>query len=313
MKLICIMPGCPPPEGGRTVAALGFFDGVHIGHRRLLDRVREISAASGAVPSVFTFSDDTRSFKPGAARLTDFESKLDLFRLAGIERVYAAEFPDYSDLSPDRFVSDVLIGTMNAEVAVCGFNFRFGCRASGDSAALVSLMRAAGRGAEVIEATRLRGTVVSSSAIRDALSEGNIVFANEMLGRPYAIPGRVEHGRGYGHTEGVPTLNLSFPPEIAIPRYGVYASRVVTGNGTVLRSVSNVGVRPTFGDGAAPNCETHLIDFSGGDLYGCAVRVELVRFLRPERRFDSPDDLYRQIALDVAAARSDPAPEPRKD
>ena len=306
MKLIRIMPGCPPPEGGRTVAALGFFDGVHIGHRRLLDRVREISAASGAVPSVFTFSDDVRSFKPGAARLTDFESKLDLFRLAGIERVYAAEFPDFSELSPDRFVSDVLIGTMNAEVAVCGFNFRFGCRASGDSAALVRLMRAAGRDAEVIEATRLRDTVVSSSAIRDALSEGNVAFANEMLGRPYAIPGKVEHGRGFGHTEGVPTLNLSFPSGIAIPRYGVYASRVLTEQGTVLQAVTNVGVRPTFGDGASANCETYLIDYAGGELYGRTIRVELIRFLRPERKFDTPDDLYRQIARDVAAVRDDP-------
>ena len=301
MKLIRILPGCPPPESGRTVAALGFFDGVHIGHRRLLDRVAETAASRGLVPSVFTFSDDAIAFKPDAARLTDFSEKLELFRAAGIERVYAADFPALSGLSPEKFVSEILIGCLNVSVAVCGFNFRFGARAAGDSEALVRLMRAAGGEAEVIASTLLDGAVVSSSAIRSALAMGDVDRANRMLGRPYALSGVVEHGRGYGHTEGIPTVNLPLAPHLAIPRKGVYRSRV-TVDGTGYPAVSNVGTRPTFG-GNAVNCESYLLDYDGADLYGKTVSVELLAFLRDEKRFDTPEELYRQIERDIALAK----------
>ncbi len=301
MKVIRIQPGCPPPDAGRTVAALGFFDGVHIGHRRLLDRAAEIAASRSLIPSVFTFSDDALSFKPDAARLTDFSEKVELFRLAGIERVYAADFPDLSGLSPERFVSEILVGQLNVSVAVCGFNFRFGAGAAGDSDALVRLMRDLGRDAEVIAPTVLDGTVVSSSAIRAALSEGDVALAEQMLGRPFSLSGRVEHGRGYGHTEGIPTVNLPVAPHLAVPRRGVYRSRAVI-DGAGYPAVSNVGTRPTFG-GAGVNCESYLLDYHGSDLYGRAVRVELLGFLRDERKFDTPEDLYRQIALDISAAR----------
>ena len=301
MKVIRIQPGCPPPDPGRTVAALGFFDGVHIGHRRLLDRAAEIAASRSLIPSVFTFSDDALSFKPDAARLTDFSEKVELFRLAGIERVYAADFPDLSGLSPERFVSEILVGQLNVSVAVCGFNFRFGAGAAGDSDALVRLMRDLGRDAEVIAPTVLDGTVVSSSAIRAALSEGDVALAEQMLGRPFSLSGRVEHGRGYGHTEGIPTVNLPVAPHLAVPRRGVYRSRAVI-DGAGYPAVSNVGTRPTFG-GTGVNCESYLLDYHGSDLYGRAVRVELLGFLRDERKFDTPEDLYRQIALDISAAR----------
>ena len=301
MKVIRIQPGCPPPDPGRTVAALGFFDGVHIGHRRLLDRAAEIATSRSLIPSVFTFSDDALSFKPDAARLTDFSEKVELFRLAGIERVYAADFPDLSGLSPERFVSEILVGQLNVSVAVCGFNFRFGAGAAGDSDALVRLMRDLGRDAEVIAPTVLDGTVVSSSAIRAALSEGDVALAEQMLGRPFSLSGRVEHGRGYGHTEGIPTVNLPVAPHLAVPRRGVYRSRAVI-DGAGYPAVSNVGTRPTFG-GTGVNCESYLLDYHGSDLYGRAVRVELLGFLRDERKFDTPEDLYRQIALDISAAR----------
>ena len=301
MKLIRILPGCPPPDPGRTVAALGFFDGVHIGHRRLLDRATEIAASNSLIPSVFTFSDDALSFKPDAARLTDFSEKAELFRLAGIERVYAADFPDLSGHSPERFVREILVGQLNVSVAVCGFNFRFGAGAAGDSDALVRLMRDLGRDAEVIAPAILDGAVVSSSAVRAALAEGKVELAERMLGRPFSLSGRVEHGRGYGHTEGIPTVNLPVAPHLAVPRRGVYRSRVVI-DGAGYPAVSNVGTRPTFG-GTGVNCESYLLDYHGDDLYGRDVRVELLGFLRDEKKFDTPEDLYRQIALDIAAAR----------
>lgn len=302
MKLIRIRPGCPPPDAGRTVAALGFFDGVHIGHRRLLDRAVAIADERGLVPAVFTFSDDARTFKPDAARLTDFSEKLDLFREAGIETVFAADFPDFSGYSPEAFVSDALIGLMKVAVAVCGFNFRFGLRAAGDSSALVRLMNAAGGEAEVIAPTVLDGTVVSSSAIRAALSEGDAERAEKMLGRPFSYTGRVEHGRGYGHTEGIPTVNLAIAPHLALPRRGVYRSRVILDGKEGYPAVSNVGTRPTFG-GETVNCESYLFDYAGEDLYGRVARVELLGFLRDEKRFDSPEELYRQIERDIARAK----------
>ena len=303
MKLIRILPGCPPPDSGRTIAALGFFDGVHIGHRLLLRRAVELAAARSLTPAVFTFSDDARTFKPDAARLTDFSEKLELFRAAGIKRVYAADFPDLSGLSPERFVSEVLIGQLNVSVAVCGFNFRFGARAAGDSEALVRLMRKEGGDAEVIAPAILDGTVVSSSAIRAVLSEGDVVRAEKMLGRPFSFSGAVEHGRGYGRTEGIPTVNLPIPPHLAVPRRGVYRSRVTfDGMPAGCPAVSNVGTRPTFGENEI-NCESYLLDYEGGDLYGRAVRVELLGFLRDERRFDTPEELYRQIERDIAAAK----------
>ena len=301
MKLIRILPGCSPAEPGRTVAALGFFDGVHIGHRRLLDRAAEIAASRGLIPSVFTFSDDALTFKPDAERLTDFSEKLELFRAAGIERVYAADFPALAGLSPERFVKEILIGRLNVSVAVCGFNFRFGARAAGDSDALVRLMREAGGEAEVIAPTLLDGVVVSSSAIRAALSAGDVDLASRMLNRPYALTGAVEHGRGYGHTEGIPTVNLPLAPHLAVPRLGVYRSRVVI-DGIGYPAVSNVGTRPTFG-GNGINCESYLLDYHGAELYGKTASVQLLGFLRDEKKFDSPEELYRQIEHDIAAAK----------
>ncbi|MBO4283290.1 MAG: riboflavin biosynthesis protein RibF, partial [Clostridia bacterium] len=165
-------------------------------------------------------------------------------------------------------------------------------------------MRGAGGNAKVIAPAILDGTVVSSSAIRGVLSEGDVGRAGKMLGRPFSFSGTVEHGRGYGHTEGIPTLNLPIPPHLAVPRRGVYRSRVVfDGMTTGCRAVSNVGTRPTFGENEI-NCESYLLDYHGGDLYGRVARVELLGFLRDERKFASPEELYRQIEHDIAAAKS---------
>ena len=303
MKLIRVRPGGSPLFVGRSVAALGFFDGVHIGHRRLLDRAVEIARSDSLIPAVFTFSDDARTFKPDAARLTDFSEKLDLFRRAGIETVYAADFPDLAGFSPEEFVSDFLVGRLRVSVAVCGFNFRFGARAAGDSEALVRLMRGEDGEAEVIAPTVLDGTVVSSSAIRTLLAEGDVGRAAKMLGRPFSFAGEIEHGRGYGHTEGIPTVNLGVAPHLALPRRGVYRSRVTFDGGEGYPAVSNVGVRPTFG-GETVNCESYLFDYAGGNLYGRTARVELLDFIRDEKKFDTPEELYRQIERDVARART---------
>lgn len=303
MKLIRLMPGMTAARREKAVTALGFFDGVHLGHRQLLDTTVREARRRGIAPAVFTFSDDVRSVKPGVGRLTDFESKLALIEQAGIELVYAADFPSLSGFSPEAFVRDVLIASVGTELAVCGFNFRFGKGAAGDAERLTALMRECGRDAAVIPPAYLGDRVISSSAIRVAVESGDTELAAAMLGRPFSLTAPVLRGRGFGHTAGVPTINQVFCTSGIVPKSGVYASRVRLEGGRIVRGVSNVGVCPTFfGEAGDLRCETHLIDYSE-DLYGTTLTVEFCKYLRPERKFDSVEALYGQIRRDVAAAR----------
>lgn len=286
------------------MTALGFFDGVHIGHRRLFDATRAEAERTGAEPAVFTFSDDVRSFKPGIVRLTGFEEKLARFEESGIQIVYTADFPALSFLSPEEFVSDILVRICGTALAVCGFNFRFGAGAAGDSRRLTALMRESGGDAVVIPPAYLGESIVSSSAIRAAVTSGDMKLAAAMMGRCYSLTSTVEHGRGFGHTEGIPTVNQTFPAYRVIPRFGVYSCRATPEGGNSVPAVTNVGVRPTFGEDGQVNCETHLIGYSG-DLYGRRLTVEFRRFLRPEQKFASVDALYEQIRRDRAAAEDE--------
>lgn len=295
------------PEGrsgavGASVTALGFFDGVHLGHRKLFDAAVAEAARLGAAPSVFTFSDDVRRVKVGAARLTDFETKLELIGAAGIERIYVADFPSVAGLSPEEFVSEFLVGRCGTVFAICGFNFRFGRGASGDAPQLSALMRAAGGDAAVIPPLYLGDTVISSSEIRTAIEAGDMPRAAAMLGRPFSLTAPVLHGRGFGHTAGVPTVNQVFAESGILPRSGVYACRVRFSDGASVPAVANVGVCPTFGGDGDIHCETHLIDYAG-DLYGERITVEFWHFLRPEKRFETEEELYAQVREDIAQAR----------
>ena len=306
MRLIKLVPGMTPVPGVKTVTALGFFDGVHLGHRKLLDAAVSEAKRGGMTAAVFTFSDDVRSVKPGVGRLTDFESKLGLIEQAGIELVFAADFPSFSGYSPEEFVQKVLISLCGTEIAVCGFNFRFGKGASGDADRLSALMQEKGRSCAVIPPAYLGDRVISSSAIRAAVEAGDTELASAMLGRPFSLTAPVLRGRGFGHTEGVPTLNQVFCTSGIVPKSGVYATRVLLDGRRVVRGVSNVGTCPTFfGEAGDLRCETHLIDYSE-DLYGKILTVEFCRYLRPEKKFDSVEELYEQIRRDVEIARTLP-------
>ncbi len=304
LEIVKIDPREHSCAAGASVTALGFFDGVHLGHRKLFDAAVAEAArrGDGAMPAVFTFSDDVRTVKVGAARLTDFETKLDLIEAAGIERVYVVDFSSVAGLSPEEFVSEILVGRCGTVFAVCGFNFRFGRGASGDAARLTELMRAAGGDAAVIPPLYLGDTVISSSAIRTAIEAGDMPRAATMLGRQFSLTAPVLHGRGFGHTAGVPTVNQVFAESGILPRSGVYACRVRFSDGAAVAAVANVGVCPTFGGDGDIHCETHLIDYAG-DLYGERVTVEFLRFLRPEKRFRTAEELYAQVKEDIEDAR----------
>ncbi len=290
------------PSASECVVALGFFDGVHVGHASLLRRAREEASRRGAIFAVFTFSDcGDGTYKSGAPRLTEWEERMELFRLAGVERVYAAEFLSLSELSPARFVAEVLCGRCHAKTAVCGFNFRFGKGASAGADELARLMQQNGGDCFVLPPLESEGIAVSSTAIRDAIETGNLRQATAMLGRPFSINFPVIHGKMLGRSIGVPTINQTFPLGFVIPRHGVYAC-VCTIDGQMHPAVSNVGVRPTVEDDANVNCESHILDFDGW-LYGRRVRIAFLHYLREERQFSTLDALVAQIHLDIAETR----------
>lgn len=304
MKIVRITPDCPLAQTRRSVTALGFFDGVHLGHIRLFSAVTEAANRLSADAAVFTFADDVRTFKPNAARLTCFAEKLSRMEAAGIRTVYVADFPTLASLSPAEFVDGILTRACGTVLAVCGFNFRFGRGAAGDSAALTALMRRSGGDATVIPPAHLGEQIISASAIRQALTEGDPVTAAGMLGRHFSLTAPILHGRGFGHTEGIPTVNQAFPHETVIPRYGVYTARAWLGDER-WQAVTNVGVRPTFGDGGDILAETYLLGYRGEPLYGKTLKIEFLHFLRPEQRFASPNELYEQIRRDVMAAEKE--------
>ena len=290
----------------KTVIALGFFDGVHIGHGALLRRTLERARELGAEPAAFTFDRSPREFVTGVPvpLLTDVRERCALIREEyGIGRVIVAQFDRAMMTMGWRdFLEDLLVGKHHAVHLVAGHDYRFGHRNEGTPELLRAWCAEHGLGCDVIPKVELDGTTVSSTYIRSLVESGELERAAAFLGRPYALSGRVAHGRGLGTSALVPTVNLALTGARVLPPRGVYASRTRLPDGTRLPSVTNVGVRPTVGADGAVCVETHLIGYDG-DLYGAEVRVELLRFLRAERQFASVEELHRQIERDIEQAK----------
>jgi riboflavin kinase/FMN adenylyltransferase len=276
-----------PEEIDRTprAVAIGAFDGVHRGHRVVLDAV----ARTGLTPTVITFDPHPRiAFGNRVDLLTTLARRLELLGEAGVEATLVAGFvPELQRLTPEEFAERYLTA-IGVEVVVAGEDFRFGVRRSGDLELLQRL------GFETIVAPQLDG--VSSTAIRSALAEGDVVGAARMLGRPFELDGVVVAGDQRGGTLGFPTANLAVDPQLAVPRYGIYAGAAL-GH---LAAVS-IGTNPHYG-GTERRIEPYLLDFDG-DLYGERLVVEVWERLRDEEVFASEDALVAQIALDVEATR----------
>ena len=285
-----------------TVVALGFFDGVHIGHRHLLKTAVEQAKNKGISALVLTFSEEgSDTLKSSRKRIFEENERIKTFRDLGISYVGLLNFEKVKDTSPEDFVSHFLIGECRAETAVCGFNFRYGKGAKGNAETLIEQMRSKGRDCIVCEPYLYDGDTVSSSRIRERISAGDMQQAKEMLGRNFFISSAVTHGKELGREIGFPTANQALPDNSAVPRFGVYATRV-TLDGKTYNAVTNVGVRPTFDDGEFVNCETHIIDYAG-DLYGKILKVEFCKFLREEREFSSVQELKEQIDKDRNEAK----------
>jgi len=291
-------------ENNRVIA-LGFFDGVHIGHGALLRLTRERASALGCTASALTFDahPDTVIFGTPMPLIGTMDDRKRLMReLYGIDEVLVAHFDHAMMTMPWRtFVTDELAGRLRARAVVCGHDFRFGFRGEGTPERLREACRERGIGCDVVPKVMLDGEVVSSTRIRELLTKGELAEAIRFLGHAPAYTGRVAHGQHLGTGLGVPTANLPFPEGILVPACGVYAASVLAG-GTRYPAVANVGVHPTAGAAAAPVLETWLFGYEG-DLYGQTVTAELHEFLRPERKFPSMEALREQILRDAARAK----------
>jgi riboflavin kinase/FMN adenylyltransferase len=288
-----------------TVLTLGVFDGLHLGHQLVMRTVVERARKVGAVPTVITFDPHPRAvLHPESAPplLQTLDQKVDGFGGLGIEQTIAIRFTEeFSQIRAEDFLRDVVKERLQAKEVYLGRGFAFGHKREGNIELLRRVSADLGFFADEVPEVRLRGHRVSSTRIRTLLSEGRVNLARRMLGRPYGVEGRVERGAERGRVLGFPTANLH-PHNRVIPRNGVYVTGTLI-DGQWRRSVTNVGLRPTFGAETEPSVETFVMNW-GGDLYGDAVRVRFLRRLRAERKFGSVDELKAQIERDVDRAQS---------
>lgn len=270
--------------------AIGNFDGVHIGHRKLIEAaVGYCRAHSGTKCAVFTFESNTS----GAPFIVSHEEKLKIFAECGAEIAVTVPFDEVRGMSCESFVSEILIDRLNVACAFCGFNFRFGKMGAGNGETLAALMESHGRSAAILPPVNLGGEPVSSTRIRVALAEGDMALANSLLGRNFGFVSEVLHGKALGATLGFPTANQRIAHGAAVPRHGVYASLCII-DGKKYPAVSNIGVRPSIDSHGEANCETNIIGFSG-DLYSREIAVYPLAFIRPERRFSGVAELTAEV------------------
>ena len=291
-----------------AVAAIGNFDGVHLGHQQVIGAAGAQARALGAPFTVITFEPHPRSiFQPGTPpfRLTPFRSKARRLAALGVERLVALHFDlVFAQESPETFVREVLVRGLGVRAVVVGYDFVFGNRRRGTAAVLRDMGAARGFGVTIVEpVASAGGALYSSTRIREHLTAGRPREAAALLGRPWEIDGRVERGDRLGQTIGFPTANLDFGDYLR-PAAGVYAVRaglVENGRTRWRGGAANLGWRPTVG-GSALRFEVHLFDFAG-DLYGRHLRVEFIDYLRPEQRFADLAALKAQIAEDCRRAK----------
>lgn len=283
------------PEG--CIAALGTFDGVHEGHRQVLAAAGE----AGLPVVVVTSAQNPQSLlhRQVKHRIFSTEQVDAIFESLGVAAVIRFDFAEIRPLSPTEYLDGLVTG-LNAKGFACGFNFRFGKGASGNADTLRAYGKERGLSVSVTPPVLIGDEPASSTRIRAAIAQGDMALADVLLGAPYRLEEPVIHGDARGRTLGFPTANQAFPADSVLPKFGVYATEVSV-DGVAYPAVTNVGIRPTYRSPVVL-AETFLSGFDG-DLYGRRISVVFKRFLRPERRFASPEELIRQMTLDLEQAK----------
>ena len=287
-----------------TVLCLGSFDGVHLGHRALIERAKQEAAVLGAggrqvLVGVFCFIVPPKVILSGekTPQINSLREKLHLFSECGVDRVYLGDFARLRDVLPEMFIREVLMDTCHAAATVCGFNFRFGRGGSGTPEDLQAVF---GNNAHTVDAVLQDGEPISSTRIRMLLEEGQTEAACRMMGHNFLLEAPVVHGKALGRTIGLPTANQCFPRQHVIPSHGIYATKVETPSGVYV-GVTNVGIRPTVHDGFGVNSETFILDFNE-TLYGEVIRTSFYHKLRDEKQFENLEALRTAIRADGEAA-----------
>lgn len=278
----------------KRIFALGFFDGVHLGHQALLSACRIMAEEAGGVPSVVTFGNhpDALVFGREPALINSWQDRMRLFESFGIHSVEILPFDKKMMTMPWQDFFQMLLTDLKAGGLVCGNDFCFGYRGEGTPEKLMDACRQTGIPCQVIPEQTVHGVRISSTHIRKLLEAGDMEEANAFLGHPHMLTGLVIHGKQLGRTIGIPTANLELPKDLVIPKFGVYACRALV-KGKWYPAVTNVGVRPTV-SGEGITVEPWILNFEG-DIYGSQITLEFYSFLRPEQKFPSLQALQQEI------------------
>jgi riboflavin kinase/FMN adenylyltransferase len=286
-----------------TILTLGVFDGLHLGHQRIMATVVERAKAIKAVPTAITFDPHPRAvLQPENAPplLQTLDQRLGALEFLGIEQTIIIRFSrEFAATNAEDFLRDIIRERLQAKEVFLGKGFAFGKGRAGNIGLLRAMSKELGFFADEVEEVQLRGQRISSSQIRQLLLEGKVNLARRMLGRPYGVEGRVVHGQQRGRTIGFPTANLMTNNRV-VPRAGVYVTATLI-EGVWRRSITNIGVRPTFEQAAQPTIETFVLDWDG-DLYGDVIRVRFLHRVRDERKFGGIEELKTQISGDLRRA-----------
>lgn len=284
-----------PQEQQNTAVALGYFDGLHIGHRSVLTLTAE-QQGNGLLPLCLTFAQSPKSVLAGKdlPTLMTRADKTQALAQLGLTHTVFADFRQIMHMHAEQFVKDVLADKLRAKKLYCGFNYRFGKNAEGDARALARLCAQYGMQLFVLPPAEDKGAVVSSTLIKTLIQNGEVRHANRLLYNAFGFCQTVTHGKQLGRTLGTPTINQLPAPSLVTPRRGVYCSRVTLDSGETYCGVTNVGVKPTVG-GKTLLWETFMPQYSGGEIYGQQADVRLLDFIRPEKQFDSLECLRQEI------------------
>lgn len=301
MKLIRMPDATTPP----AAVAIGNFDGLHRGHQAVVAVMMEAARAQKLAPSVLTFEPHPRRvFAPEAPRfrIEPLAQKLRRLRDAGVAQCFMPRFTKaFAAMSAEQFLDEVLGKQLHAKAVVTGENFAFGKGRAGDVIMLAEWGAVHGVAVHTVPPLVAEGEVCSSSAVRLSLGRGDVAHAGALLGHPYRLSGRVMHGDKRGRTLGMPTANVSLPPGLKLPTYGIYAV-LATVRGKTYLGAASLGVRPTIGGQEHASLEVHLLDFAG-DVYGARMAVDFITWMRGEETFPSLTELQQAMMKDCQQAR----------